>query len=71
MEWSYTRWGAQEDFLEEVTSEQKHGCYEEPTGENCNAAPEVKSRQGSLRTARRLHKYRPIDSIISFSNKGT
>lgn len=37
LEQSYVGWGAQEDFLEAVTSEQRQGCYEEPTGERSNA----------------------------------
>lgn len=37
LEQSHVRWGAQEDFWEEVTSEQRHECYEEPPGKHDSA----------------------------------
>lgn len=37
LEQSYVRRAAQEDFLEEVTSEWRRGCLEGPAGDNCHA----------------------------------
>ena len=52
-----------------MTSEQRCECCEVAAGENDNAGCEVKRRQGSPVTARRPHKHRPPESIMSPGNK--
>lgn len=63
LEQSHVKWGAQEDFWEEVTSEQRHGCYEEPPGEHDSAKALGYKGDGGVQNIKKASQTRLADGI--------